>query len=219
MKGVWNMAEKKVSSSKKEVKKEPEKKVTEKKVTEEKVITKAAAKENKLTQEKLNNICLIAGIVVLVAVLVIFYFSRVGSAKRAERISASYLLTSETISLEIKSLAEVSQTLNEVPNEYFVLISYTKNQDTYNLEKGLKDIIDKYNLSDRFYYLNVTNLKEEDNYLEQINNAFNTNNITAIPTILYYKDGKLVDLVKRADNNIINAGDFQQLLDIYEIGQ
>ena len=57
---------------------------------------------------------------------------------------------------------------------------------------------------------------EEDNYLTRLNNAFNTDKITTVPIILYFKEGKLVDTVTRDDNNVINAGDFQKLLDIYE---
>ena len=178
---------------------------------------KVENKETVLKQERLNKICLIAGIVVLVAVLVIFYFSRVNDARKAERISESYLISSGTLSLEIKNLEEVSQILSDAPSgDTFVLISYTKYQATYDLEKGLKSIIDDYDLADRFYYLNVSSIQSEDNYLERINNAFDTNLIQKVPTILYYNNGKLVDVVLRDDGNPINAGDFQKLLDIYD---
>lgn len=180
-------------------------------------VPKTEVKEKKFTQEQLNKFCLIAGIVVLVAVLIIFYFSKVNSARRAERIGESYLLSTQTLSLEIKNLAEVAQIQQEAPSDYFVLISYTKNQATYDLEKGLKPLIDNYSLSDHFYYLDVTNIREEDNYLATINNAFNTDLITAVPIILYYHDGKLEDVVLREDGNPINAGDFQKLIDIYDI--
>ena len=57
---------------------------------------------------------------------------------------------------------------------------------------------------------------DSDNYLTRLNNAFNTDEITTVPIILYYRDGELVDTVTRDDANVINAGDFQKLLDIYE---
>ena len=186
-----------------------EKNEEEKKVTE--------PKKTKFTQEQVNKFCLIAGIVVLVGVLVIYYFSRVNSAQRAERIGESYLLSTQTLSLEIKNLEEIDQILTETPNDYFILISYTRNQATYDLEKGLKSIIDDYNLSDHFYYLDATKIREEDNYLATINNAFDTDMIKDLPIILYYHNGKLEDVVLREDGNPINAGDFQKLLDIYDI--
>ena len=141
--------------------------------------------------------------IVLALILVIFYGYRVNKLKETDTLSKSYLLDSGTVSLEIKNLDEVNQILAESPTEYFVLISYTGNKDTYKLENGLKRILDKYKLNDSFYYLN------------RLNNAFNTDKIKKVPTILYYKNGKIVDVVTRNDNNIINAGDFQKLLDIY----
>lgn len=153
--------------------------------------------------------------IVLALILVIFYGYRVNKLKETDTLSKSYLLDSGTVSLEIKNLDEVNQILAESPTEYFVLISYTGNKDTYKLENGLKRILDKYKLNDSFYYLNVKSIMDEDNYLNRLNNAFNTDKIKKVPTILYYRNGKIVDVVTRNDNNIINVGDFQKLLDIY----
>ena len=153
--------------------------------------------------------------IVLALILVIFYGYRVNKLKETDTLSKSYLLDSGTVSLEIKNLDEVNQILAKSPTEYFVLISYTGNKDTYKLENGLKRILDKYKLNDSFYYLNVKSIMDEDNYLNRLNNAFNTDKIKKVPTILYYRNGKIVDVVTRNDNNIINAGDFQKLLDIY----
>ncbi len=180
--------------------------------------TKTKQNTNKgFNQDKMNKLTLILSVIVLLIILLIFYFYRWNDVRNAERIRSSYLLTSETVSLEIKNVEEVRQILSEAPTEYFVLISYTKNNDTYTLEKGLKPLIDDYALSDRFYYLDATAIMGENDYLERLNNAFDTNKITKVPTILYYRDGKLAEVVERDDNNPINAGDFQKLLDIYEI--
>ncbi len=162
-----------------------------------------------------NKNILIIVCVILALILVIFYGYRVNKLKETDILSKSYLLDSGTVSLEIKNLDEVNQILAESPTEYFVLISYTGNKDTNNLEKGLKRILDKYKLNDSFYYLNVKDIMNEDNYINRLNNAFNTDKIKKVPTILYFKNGKVVDVVARNDNNVINAGDFQKLLDIY----
>ena len=154
--------------------------------------------------------------VILVLILVGIYIYRIQAIREEEKLSTSYLLSSGTVSLEIKNLDEVSQILSESPTEYFVLITYTGNEDTYVLEEGIKPIIDDYKLSDSFYYLNIESIMDSDNYLTRLNNAFNTNEITTVPIILYYRDGVLVDIVTRDDDNVINAGDFQKLLDIYE---
>ena len=162
-----------------------------------------------------KNIFIILGIILLLIILAIFIY-RWQTIKNEEKWRSSYLISSGTLSLEIKNLDEIDQILSEPPTEYFVLITYTENEETYNLEVNIKDIIDKYKLSDSFYYLNVQSIMDQDNYLTRLNNAFNTDQISTVPIILYYKDGKLINTVTRNDNNIIKAGDFQKLLDSYE---
>ncbi len=179
---------------------------------------KVNAKEETKTPKPKNNLKTLYIVIAIIAVIAIvgIYIYRVQMIREEEKLSTSYLLSSGTVSLEIKNLDEVSQILLESPTEYFVLITYTGNEDTYNLETDIKDIIDDYKLNDSFYYLNVESIMEEDNYLTRLNNAFNTDEITTVPIILYYRDGELVDTVTRDDDNVINAGDFQKLLDIYE---
>lgn len=189
--------------------------------TQKKTSTKSTKKEviKELPQEEKvvpKNTTLIIVIVVLALVFLAFYLYRWYDVKKEERLMNSYLLTTDTVSLEIKNLDEVPQVLTEAPNEYFILISYTGNEDTYKLEEGLKSIIDSYKFGDCFYYLNVENIIKEDNYLARLNTAFNTDIIKKVPIILYYKNGKIVDTVTRVDDNTINAGDFQKLLDIYD---
>lgn len=184
-----------------------------KKETEKKEVVKE--KNTVEATEKKKTIIIIV-LAVIVVILLSIYLYKWYDVKKEERLMNSYLLTTATISLEIKNLDEVPQILTEAPNEYFVLINYTGNEDTYKLEEGLKTIIDNYKLEDRFYYLNVENIMKEDNYLARLNTAFNTDTIKAVPIIIYYKDGKIADTVTRIDGNTINAGDFQKLLDINE---
>ncbi len=203
------MAEKKKSTTKKVQPKSEE--VTETKKTKEETKQVAEAKQ-KISRK---TIYIIIAIILVIAIVGIYIY-RIQAMREEEKLSTSYLLSSGTVSLEIKNLDEVSQILSEPPTEYFVLITYTGNEDTYDLETGIKPIIDDYKLSDSFYYLNIESIMDSDNYLTRLNNAFNTDEITTVPIILYYRDGELVDTVTRDDANVINAGDFQKLLDIYE---
>lgn len=174
-------------------------------------------KEVKEAKEKVSPKNVIIIIAIIVALLFVgFYIYRWNQVKTEEKYNTSYLIDNKTLNLEIKNIEEVKQILTESPTEYFVLITYTKNEDTYNLETGLKKIIDEYKLSDSFYYFNIGDKYNDQDYLDKLNKAFNTDKIKKVPIILYYKDGKIVDTVTRKDNNIINAGDFQKLLDIYE---
>ena len=190
-----------------------EKKETVVEVKKTKEETKQVAEAKHRISQK--NIYIIVGVIVALVIFG-FYVFQIQEKRNEEKLSNSYLISSGAINLEIKNLDEVNQILAEAPSEYFILITYTGDEDTYELEEGIKTIIDDYKLSDAFYYLNVESIMDGDNYLTRLNNAFNTSEITTVPIILYYRDGVLVDTVTRVDDNIINAGDFQKLLDIYE---
>jgi hypothetical protein len=180
-------------------------------------MAKEEKKGKKGTGQKDKKVLTVVCVVAVVILLVAFYIFKWQQTKEKEKLATSYLLETGTVNLEIKDLNEVSQILSEAPSDYFVLITYNNNEDTYTLEEGIKEIIDDYKLNDSFYYLNVTDIINTDNYLARINNAFDTDEIKKVPVILYYSNGKLVDTVSRIDDNIINAGDFQKLIDIYEI--
>lgn len=162
-----------------------------------------------------RNILIAAGIIFILLLLGV-YVHRFNALQDKDKFNTSYLVETGTINLEIKNLNEVKQILTESPNEYFVLITYTGSKEEKSLEDGLKTIIDKYKLNDSFYYLNVQSIKDDEDLINKVNSAFDTDKIKAVPTILYYKDGKVIDVVKRDDKNMINASDFQKLLDIYE---
>lgn len=158
---------------------------------------------------------LIAAVVVVVIILLAWYAFAWYKVVNENRVSTSYLVKEKVVSNEIKSLEEVSTILSEAPTEYYIYISYTGSEDIYNMEKDLKSVIKDYGLSDKIYYLNVTDIKDKDNYLEDINKSLNLDDIKVsnIPTIVYYKEGTAVDIITRSDNNIMNVGDFQKLLD------
>ena len=190
-------------------------KKTTKKETKKEVTAKDKSFKDFFTSK---NIIIIIAIFVWLIIIGIFIYN-IERNKETNELTKSYLLESGTVSLEIKNLDEVNQILTEAPTEYFILITYLNDEKNNELETGLKPIIDKYKLNDSFYYLNIDNIKDEDNYLTRLNNTFNTDKIKKVPIILYYKDGKIVDTVSRYDDNTINASDFQRLLDIYEIDQ
>ncbi len=94
-------------------------------------------------------------------------------------------------------------------NQTFVLVTKLNDEEEYNLEKDLKSVIMSNNLVEDFYILDASN---EDVDLKSMYNID-----VDVPTILYFKNGKLVDFVKRDDPKMIEAADFAKLLDIYEI--
>ncbi len=137
----------------------------------------------------------------LLIIFLVWYIISWKNVKQEEKLMNSYLITSNTLSVEIKDLSETVQVLKESPSEYFVYISYTNDEKVFNFEKKLKKLIDNYNLKDEFYFVNVTNIKDDENFYTEINNTFNTKLINNIPCILHFKNNELKKVIYNKDLN------------------
>ncbi len=166
----------------------------------------------------LKNYCL-AAVIVLVIIVATWYGFAWYKVIKENKVSKSYLVNEKIISQEIKDLSEVNDVLSEPLSTYYIYVSYTGSEEIYNMEKELKSLIVDYDLSDKFYYLNVTEIKDDKDVIEKVNDALHLEgkDIENIPTILYIKDGEVVDLIVREDNQIMTKGDFQKLLDVNNI--
>ena len=115
----------------------------------------------------------------------------------------------------MNDINEISSVLSETPNYYFLYISYTGDEDVYNLEEELKPLIDEYQLQNNFYFLNVTDFKDTNtDYKEDIAEALeiDADIITDVPIILYFKDGELA-----STDGIHTASEFEDLLETQDI--
>lgn len=157
----------------------------------------------------------IAILIVMLAIGATWYAFAWRNAIKDNKVSTSYLVK-EKILQEITDITEASSVFLEAPSTYFILVSYTGDEKVYNMEKELKDIIKDNDLSDKMYYLNVTSIKDEENYIDKINKELNLTDkkITQVPSVVYIKDGKAVDIISRSDNNMMSSGDLQKMLDI-----
>lgn len=158
------------------------------------------------------------GLITILSVILIIFFSfyvyKWIEVKKESKYLNSYLIETNTINLEMTDIDEISSVLSETPSYYFIYIGYTKDQNTYEFEKKLKPLIDNYALQNNFYYLNITDIKENNkNYKEQLNQKLNLekNTISKVPVILYFKDNELVK------KDIYNTKDFENLLKTLEI--
>ncbi len=185
---------------KKEIKETP-------KVIEEKTIPpKEIMKKNEPATLKLNKFAIIT--LALSAILVILVLCKTTKLMDFKDLSKSYLIKNKIVknTLEQNNIANASN-----KSMAFVLVTSLNNEEEYKLEKDLKKVIEKNNIKDNFYIYIVT-----DETKEQLSNLFQIDDIKT-PTILYYKNGSLVDYVKRNDEKMMEAADFAKLLDIYEI--
>jgi len=163
---------------------------------------------------------LIAVLTIAAVLLLTIYGFEWYKAYENEKLSTSYLMKSNTIFHEIKDLDSLDLILSEAPGEYFLYISYTNSRDIYNLEKDLKDVIEEHQLSDEFYFLNVTSIMDDEDFYKRLNAALDISfEIKTIPIILYFRDRALHEngIVWR-ENQLFKAGDFAQLIDMFEIG-
>lgn len=154
-------------------------------------------------------------LIAVAIVLLLIYCIEWISVKRKDRLINSYLISTNTLTYEIKDLSEIEQVLKESPSEYFILISYSNNEKTYKLEKKLKSIIDSYKLNEEIYYVNITDYLDNEDLLLELNDTFNTKGIVNTPCILYYKDNLLEKVIVNKDG-VFSSVEFKNLLEEYE---
>lgn len=181
-------------------------------------------KENKAVEKKIpQKNYMIVGVILIALILGSVYLYKWYNVYQDEKVSVSYLMDSKSIVHEVKNLSEIESVFSETPNEYFVYVSYTGSTEVYELEKELKSIIEEYRLMDYFYYINVTDMMKNENYLDDLNEALGLKEekITQVPTIIFFQDGKVSQdgIITREDGNIMQAGDFSRLLDIKGINK
>lgn len=176
-------------------------------------------KSKKINSNKfLNKKYLIIGLVMFVVILLGIYTYKWVNVAHKDKISKSYLIDKEHLVYELKTYEEISLLRTEAPSEYLVFVSFSNSDDTYELEKDMAKIIDKRNLSDHMYYVNMTKHYKKEDFVEKINKAFMFDKeiIKKAPVVLYFVDGELAidGIAEREDGLMMQVGDFEQLLDI-----
>ncbi len=164
---------------------------------------------------------IVALIIVLAAIFLTWYGFAWNKVRQENKVSISYFVKNNIITKEIDSLEELDSITQEAPERFFIYISYTGDEKIYDLEKSLAPIIKKYELNDSFYYLNVSELKKQDNYIDEINNKLGLTDvkITNVPTVVYFVDGTVSKsgIITTADGNLMTKNDFQKFLDVNKI--
>ena len=154
----------------------------------------------------INGKSLVLGILIAALILMVTIVKLSGNLIHGNN-SKSYLITHKIGVLKVDE-----NNINDITSskEAFVFVTSLNNDEEYDLEKDLANIIKKDNLKDKFYVY-----VKDDN--SSLNNSLQLTEEMKTPTILYFKDGQLVDYIKRQDELMMTSADFAQLLDIYEI--
>ncbi len=206
-----NNNKKRSNSSSKSKNNTNKKKTTTVKTTNNKEVKKVK-EEVKVENKTENNLDYKSFIIIILALLIgIIGIAKISGLFKNKDFSQSYLLKNKIVTN--KEIVEDNMNSILLNKDVFVLVTSLNNEDEYNLEKDLKKVINQNNLKDNFYVYIYNNNKTN------LNNIFKVSGEIKVPTILYYKNGNFVDMVKRDDQNMIEAADFAKLLDIYELSK
>lgn len=107
----------------------------------------------------------------------------------------------------------------EINADTFLVISYVEDEQVYKNEIEIKNMLKKQDLLDNVMYLNVTEYMLEEGFIQELNTVLKLKDnltIETLPAIVYYKDGEAVKTIDSKDG-LLNVGNFQQLIDMYEL--
>lgn len=143
------------------------------------------------------------------------YFFEWKSVQEQTLTAESYLISTNTVSLTLNTLEELEIALLETPTNVFVFTGFTGDTDEYYLEKDLKSIIDDYSLADSFYYLDITDLIDDENFLDNLSDILDIN-VKSYPAIVYITEDEDGGNKIESTDEIFEASDFLKLLEMYE---
>lgn len=183
-------------------------------------VAKSKPKRASLKSKKVPTKNYLYALFILVGgILLVWYIFEWINVKNEEKLMTSYLISSNTINSSIQDFDSLNQILKETSTSYFIYLGYTGDEDVYNFEKELKRIIDSYDLNDNFYYMDITEIKKDnENYLEEIKSKLNLKELDRVPAIIYVNDGKVenANILDGINNTMIKIADVETLLDVYE---
>ena len=163
----------------------------------------------------LKNYVIAIGAVLLVVFLSLYLFKWY-KVYQEEQTRESYLLKTNTVSMQITNIKDINTILSEAPSNYFVYIGYRNSTDVLSIEKKLKKVIDEYGINDSIYYVDITKEMDNDDYLTTLNSNLNLNgySIKNIPAIIYFDnkdDLNKNDIIEFTNKKKVKA-DFENLL-------
>lgn len=163
----------------------------------------------------LKNYVIAIGAVLLVVFLSLYLFKWY-KVYQEEQTRESYLLKTNTVSMQITNIKDINTILSESPSNYFVYIGYRNSTDVLKIEKKLKKIIDAYGINDSIYYVDITDEMKNAEYLDDLNSNLDLNSLELknVPAIIYFdnKDRVQKDDIIEFDSSKNVKSDFENLL-------
>ena len=91
-----------------------------------------------------------------------------------------------------------------------------------NFEKDFKKLIKKYELQDSIIYLNLSNIEDQESFVEEFNDRhpYKKSKLTSnYPAIVYLDDGKVKNIIQGKDNEKLSITKVKSFIEINKIGE
>lgn len=163
-------------------------------------------KKNDRVIPKKNYLYLV--LMLILVVFITFFIFEMNKKYHERKLESSYL----SGYVNEVNVSDLNNILTEPSSELFILVTKTGSEEVYQLETDLKKVINNHDLRDNFIYIDYT---DKEDKMEELNKILKSD-IKTIPAIVYYKDGEYVKTIDSSEN-ILNSGDFEKLLDEYEV--
>lgn len=186
-----------------------------------KVENKTKVEDNSLNKDLVMRSILLVSYTLIIVFLVIGFVDSLTSIREtpSEKVDpASYIETKGGFNKgNIIDYKDASFKLSALNGNYFIYITY--NDKEVNLfEKELVKLLEEKNIKDKFYYVNIDEIKNEENLIEKVNRIFGFSDalVVKVPTIVYVNSENIVrneNIITRIDDKLIDINDVKSLLD------
>ena len=178
--------------------------------------------ENDLNKDLIIRVLLVVSFTLIFILLIIgFVESMINMSNNSKTKVDSYIVSKDVLKeSNIIDIRDARYKLKSLTGDYFIYVTYSTN-NINNFEQKLVNILDKYDIKDKFYYIDANPIREYDNKIELANKYLGYTDVllSNIPTIIYVNKDNIVrieNIITKNDNKMITIGDFQNLLDINE---
>ena len=119
----------------------------------------------------------------------------------------------EKNSIKYEDLTDITKDMSA---DTFLIIGYTQDSKIYQNEKEIKQLLKKQNFLDHVLYLDMSEKKNDENYLDDLNSKLNLEEgykIKGIPALIFYREGKVTRVVSGG----VKKDDIAQIIDMYSL--
>ena len=157
---------------------------------------------------------IIYGAIVVVTLLAVFYLNEWYKAYKVSQLNNSYI-ASHVQELNYEEFKNYAQ---ENPNG-IVYIGITDCNECLDFEKKLYNVLKSYDLVDSLVFLNLTDLKIQNNYLNIVEKDYYSNISTPLnnlPSLAIMRNGKIVDIIVSEEDIMLEKSNVVNLLERQE---